>query len=168
MERHSQRRLWDNDSDCCLLYWAKEVLSLRSRRTLQLSFRLSSELAYVVGMRSRPGGFNCDCSDLCILVFLGWVLTRQLLHFAHELPNYRRNIQTRVQSVYGPLASELEKTSRAIQELQDQAGMLTTLRRDAPTRRVEVSSQLQLLQLPRREVGPLFRPLGTIIMSRFL
>ena len=47
-------------------------------------------------------------------------MTHQLLHLAREFPTYKRNIQAKVQSVYGPLATQLDKTSGAIQDLQGQ------------------------------------------------
>lgn len=159
-----------------LLYWAKEVF---------VPFVLAILFSFLLGpIVTRLRRWGCGrvfaVSTVTVLTFaslfsLGWVATRQLLHFAHGLPNYRRNIQAKVQSVlqsvYGPLASELDKTSRAIQELQDQA--LTTdrrVRQGTPVlERVEVVHPApSLSQLIRRSVGPLFRPLGTGIMVTVL
>jgi predicted PurR-regulated permease PerM len=155
-----------------LLYWAKEVF---------VPFVLAILFSFLLGpMVTRLRRWGCGrvlaVSTVTVLAFaslfsLGWVATRQLLHFAHELPYYQRNIQTKVQSilqsVYGPLASELDKTSRAIEELQDQAmNADQRLRRGTPSpERVEIVPPApSLSQLIRRSVGPLFRPLGTGLM----
>src|SRR6185295_18540352 len=94
------------------------------------------------------------------LFSLGWVVTVQLLHLAREFPTYKRNIQTKVRSVYGPLATQLDKTSGAIQDLEGQF-LGAQRRRPAEVERVEVVEPAPTLpQLVRRAVGPLFRPLG--------
>lgn len=104
-------------------------------------------------------------STVTVLTFaflfsLGCVVTRQPLHFARELPSYKRNIQAKVQS-----------TSRAIQELQGQ--VVAAERRSGPgppeLQRVEVVQPAPTLpQQLHRAIGPLFRPLGTAGMVTVL
>jgi len=157
-----------------LLYWAKEVF---------IPFALAILLSFLLGpmvTRLRRWGFGrvIAVSTVTVLTFaflfsLGWVVTRQLRHFARELPSYKRNIQAKVQSVYGPLANELNKTSRAIQELQGQVVAAERRSRSRPRpaelERVEVVQPAPTLpQLLHRAVGPLFRPLGTAVMVTVL
>ena len=152
-----------------LLYWAKEVF---------IPFALAVLFSFVLGpivTRLRRWGLGriLAVSTATALTFafffsLGWVVTVQLLHLAREFPTYKRNIQAKVRSVYGPLATQLDKTSSAIQDLQ---GQFLAAQRSRTTRleRVEVVEPAPTLpQLVRRAVGPLFRPLGTGIMVSVL
>jgi predicted PurR-regulated permease PerM len=152
-----------------LLYWAKEVF---------IPFALAVLFSFVLGpivTRLRRWGLGRipAVSTVTILTFaflfsLGWVVTHQLLHLAREFPTYKRNIQAKVQSVYGPLANKLDKTSGALQDLQGQ--FLADQRRGpAEVERVEVVQPTPtLLELVRRAVGPLFRPFGTGVMVTVL
>lgn len=155
-----------------LLYWAKEVF---------IPFALAILLSFLLGpIVTRLRRWGCGrvlaVSTVTVLTFaflfsLGWVVTRQLLQFARELPSYKRNIQAKVQSVYGPLANELDKTSRAFQELQGQVVAAERHSRPGPAEleRVEVVQPAPTLpQLLHRAVGPLFRPLGTAVMVTVL
>ena len=148
-----------------LLYWAREVF---------IPFALAVLFSFVLGpivTRLRRWGLGrvlavstVTALSFAFLFSLGWVVTHQLLHLAREFPTYKRNIQAKVQSVYGPLATQLDKTSGAIQDLQGQ--FLATQRKGrAEVERVEVVQPAPTLpQLVRRALGPLFRPLGTGIM----
>ena len=152
-----------------LLYWAKEVF---------IPFALAVLFSFVLGpivtrLRRLGLGRVPAVSTVTVLTFafmfsLGWVVTHQLLHLASEFPTYKRNIQAKVQSVYRPLATQLDKTSGAIQDLQGQ--FLAAQRRGpAPVTKVEVVQPAPTLpQLVRRAVGPLFRPLGTGVMVTVL
>ena len=151
-----------------LLYWAKEVF---------IPFALAVLFSFVLGpivTRLRRWGLGriLAVSTVTALTFaflfsLGWVVTHQLLHLAREFPTYKRNIQTKVQSVYGPLATKLDKTSVAIQDLQGQ--FFAAQRKGAEVERVEVVQPAPTLpQLVHRAVGPLFRPLGTGVMVTVL
>jgi predicted PurR-regulated permease PerM len=152
-----------------LLYWAKEVF---------IPFALAVLFSFVLGpivTRLRRWGLGriLAVSTVTALAFaflfsLGWVVTHQLLHLAREFPTYKRKIQAKVQSVYGPLATQLDKTSGAIQDLESQF-MAAQRRRPAELERVEIVQPVPtLLQLVRRSVGPLFRPLGTGVMVSVL
>ena len=152
-----------------LLYWAKEVF---------IPFALAVLFSFVLGpivtrLRRLGLGRILAVSTATVLAFaflfsLGWVVTHQLLQLAREFPTYKRNIQAKVRSVYGPLATQLAKTSVAIQDLEGQ--FLAAQRRGATrVERVEVVQPTPTLpQLVRRAVGPLFRPLGTGIMVTVL
>jgi len=155
-----------------LLYWAKEVF---------IPFALAVLLSFLLGpLVTRLRRWGCGralaVSTVTVLAFaslfsLGWIVTRQILHFARELPSYKRNIQAKVESVYGPLASELDKTSQAVQELQDQVNVAERRLRHGPPEpeKVEVVQPAPTLpQLLHRAVGPLFRPLGTAGMVTVL
>ena len=152
-----------------LLYWAKEVF---------IPFALAVLFSFVLGpvvTRLRRWGLGriLAVSTATVLAFaflfsLGWVVTHELLQLAREFPTYKRNIQAKVRSVTGPLATQLDKTSVAIQDLQ---GQFLGAQRPGATRveRVEVVQPAPTLpQLVRRAVGPLFRPLGTGIMVTVL
>jgi len=150
-----------------LLYWAKEVF---------IPFALAVLFSFVLGpivTRLRRWGLGrvmavstVTALSFAFLFSLGWVVTHQLLHLAREFPTYKRNIQTKVQTVYGPLATKLDKTSVAIQDLQ---GQFLAVRRGAEVERVEVVQPAPTLpQLVHRAVGPLFRPLGTGVMVTVL
>jgi predicted PurR-regulated permease PerM len=152
-----------------LLYWAKEVF---------IPFALAVLFSFVLGpivTRLRRCGLGrilavstATALTFAFLFSLGWVVTAQLLHLAREFPSYKRNIQTKVRSVYGPLATQLDKTSGAIQDLEGQF-LGAQRRRPAEVERVEVVEPAPTLpQLVRRAVGPLFRPLGTGIMVTVL
>jgi predicted PurR-regulated permease PerM len=155
-----------------LLYWAKEVF---------IPFALAVLFSFLLGpIVTRLRRWGCGrvlaVSTVTLLAFaflfsLGWVVSRQILHFARELPSYRRNIQSKVQSVYRPVARELDKTSRAIQDLQGQvvAAERRSRPRPAEPEKVEVVQPAPTLpQLLHRAVGPLFKPLGTAIMVTVL
>ena len=152
-----------------LLYWAKEVFI-----PVALAVLFSFVLGPIVTRLRRWGlGRVLAVSTVTALTFaflfsLGWVVTHQLLHLAREFPTYKRNIQAKVQSVYRPLATKLEKTSGAIQDLQGQ--FLGAQRRGrAEVERVEVVQPAPTLpQLVGRAVGPVFRPLGTGLMVTVL
>jgi len=148
-----------------LLYWAKEVF---------IPFALAVLFSFVLGpivtrLRRLGLGRVLAVSTVTALTFaflfaLGWVVAHQLMHFAREFPTYKRNIQAKVQSVYGPLATQLDKTSGAIQDLQGQ--FLAAQRKGrVEVERVEVVQPAPTLpQVVGRAVGPLFRPLGTGVM----
>ncbi|MCI0418877.1 MAG: AI-2E family transporter, partial [Acidobacteria bacterium] len=153
-----------------LLYWAKEVF---------IPFALAVLLSFLLGplvTRLRRWGFGriTAVSTVTLLAFaflfsLGWVVTHELRHFARELPNYRRNIQAKVQSVHGPLTGQLDKTSRAIQELQAQFVVPDRRNHLGRAERVEIVQPAPTLpQLLHRALGPLFRPLGTALMVTVL
>jgi predicted PurR-regulated permease PerM len=152
-----------------LLYWAKEVFI-----PLALAVLFSFVLGPIVtrlrrwGLGRIPAVSTATVLAFAFLFSVGWVVTHQLLELAREFPAYKRNIQAKVRSVTGPLATQLDKTSVAIQDLQ---GQFLAAQRRGPARveRVEVVQPAPTLpQLVHRAVGPLFRPLGTGIIVTVL
>jgi predicted PurR-regulated permease PerM len=153
-----------------LLYWAKEVFI-----PVALAVLFSFVLGPLVTRLRRWGlGRILAVSTVTAVTFaflfsLGWVVTHQLLQLAREFPTYKRNIQAKVQSVYGPLANKLDKTSGALQDLQGQFLAAAQRRGPGEVERVEVVQPAPTLpELVRRAAGPLFRPLGTGVMVTVL
>jgi predicted PurR-regulated permease PerM len=103
------------------LYFARDLLAPMAF-ALVLNFLLSPAVALLERWRlSRSVSVV-----LVILVFFtalgatGWVVARQLVHVAELLPDYRENIQTKLDSLHTPIGGAAGRTISALEEMTEQ------------------------------------------------
>jgi predicted PurR-regulated permease PerM len=103
------------------LYFARDLLAPMAF-ALVLNFLLSPAVALLERWRlSRSLSVV-----VVILIFFsalgatGWVVARQLVHVAELLPDYRENIQTKLDSLHTPIGGAVGKTISALEEMTEQ------------------------------------------------
>lgn len=89
---------------------------------LVLNFLLSPAVAWLERRRLR----RAPAVVLVILVFFsglgvtGWVVARQIVHVAEMLPDYRENIQAKIDSLHTPIGGAAGKAVRSLEEMSQQ------------------------------------------------
>src|SRR3954454_1971471 len=103
------------------LYFARDLLAPMAF-ALVLNFLLSPAAALLERWRlSRSVSVV-----LVILIFFsglgitGWVVARQLVHVAELLPDYRENIQTKLDSLHTPLGGAAGNAISSLEEMTEQ------------------------------------------------
>ena len=103
------------------LYFARDLVAPMAF-ALVLNFLLSPAVALLERWRlSRSVSVV-----LVILIFFsalgatGWVVARQLVHVAELLPDYRENIQTKLDSLHTPIGGAAGRTISALEEMTEQ------------------------------------------------
>jgi len=103
------------------LYFARDLVAPMAF-ALVLNFLLSPAVALLERWRLS----RAVSVVLVILVFFsalvatGWVVARQLVHVAELLPDYRENIQTKLDSLHTPLGGAAGRTISALEEMTEQ------------------------------------------------
>src|SRR4051794_4140539 len=103
------------------LYFARDLLAPMAF-ALVLNFLLSPAVALLERWRlSRSVSVV-----LVILIFFsglgvtGWVVARQLVHVAELLPDYRENIQTKLDSLHTPIGGAAGHAISSLEEMTEQ------------------------------------------------
>src|ERR1700724_4264479 len=115
------------------LYFARDLV-VPLAFALVLNFLLSPAVAWLE--RRRLG--RAPAVVLVILVFFsalgttGWVVARQVVHVAEMLPDYRENIQAKIDSLHTPIGGAAGKHMRSLEEMSQQLSKGETL--NTPTR----------------------------------
>jgi predicted PurR-regulated permease PerM len=122
--------------------------------------------------------------SLASVIGVGWVVSKQLLDVINRLPGYKENIQQKLEAIHGPKGGVLTKTAESVGELSKE---LTTTppnqvvplpREPAKTSKAApplasgarpvavevVTPPPSVLQSLRDVLGPLIRPLGSVLM----
>src|SRR5262245_49899229 len=93
------------------LYFAKEILIPFSLAML-LSFLLAP-MVRMLQRRKLPRVLSVVIStflSFTIIGLLGWIITHEVLNLASDLPRYKTNLKSRIQSISHPMGSSLDKT----------------------------------------------------------
>lgn len=103
------------------LYFARDLLAPLAF-ALVLNFLLSPAVAVLERWRLS----RAIAVVIVILVFFsglavtGWVVTRQLVHVAELLPDYRENIETKLDTVHTPIGGAIGNAMSALDEMTRQ------------------------------------------------
>lgn len=128
--------------------------------------RIGAVLLVVVMMFAATGG-------------VGWVLTRQAIDLAEQLPAYKVNIQAKLRSIQLPEHGPLSRVSETLEDLKkdlpgaskDDSTSLTdsTVRSGEKVMPVEiVGGEDQRLEFMQEVLGPVLGPLGTAALVLIL
>src|ERR1700755_537171 len=103
------------------LYFARDLLAPMAF-ALVLNFLLSPAVALLERWRLS----RSVAVVLVILIFFsglgvtGWVVARQLVHVAELLPDYRENIQNKLDSLHTPIGGAAGKAISSLEEMTEQ------------------------------------------------
>lgn len=102
----------------CGLYFGRELLV-----PLALAALLTFMLAPLVTRLQRRLGRVTSVLLVVAMIFaatgaVGWVLTRQAVDLANQLPNYKENIRTKLRSIQLPSEGPFSKFSKTMEELK--------------------------------------------------
>jgi predicted PurR-regulated permease PerM len=144
-----------------ILYFARDLL-IPLTFALTLSFLLAPAVSRLESRRvPRVLAVALTCIVAFIGIFsVGYVVSRQLLNVANDLPAYRLNIQRRMATVHSPAEQSLEKAFNAVEGI---SGDITTT---SPTTASQAPTQVQ----PVRVIDPDRSQLQTTaeLLMRFL
>src|SRR5260370_29620517 len=93
---------------------------------LALALTLNFRLPPAVMRLQRLGLPRIPAVALVVLVTLGtagsvaWVMANQLLDVANQLPQYRRNIRNKIESIHAPTGSALERATQSVLEISNE------------------------------------------------
>lgn len=124
------------------LYFARELL-VPLAFALVLNFLLSPAVTRLEKLRLG----RAPAVVLVILIFFsglgitGWVVTRQVLHVAEMLPDYRENIQSKLDSLHSPVGGAAGRTLRSLETMAQQLSSRETVLNPAPTEPVIPNSR---------------------------
>ena len=110
------------------LYFARELLA-----PLAFALVLNFLLAPAVTLLEKWRISRAPAVVLVILVFFSslgataWVVARQLVHVAEMLPDYRDNIQTKLDSLHTPIGGAAGKAISSLEEMTQQLSTRGTL-----------------------------------------
>ncbi len=115
------------------LYFARELL-VPLAFALVLNFLLSPAVTRLEKLRLG----RAPAVVLVILIFFsglavtGWVVTRQVLHVAEMLPDYRENIQSKLNRLHSPIGGAAGRTLRSLETMAQQLSNRETVLNPAP------------------------------------
>ena len=159
------------------LHFGQEILI-----PFALAFLLSFLLAPLVhGLERRIGRITSVILVLllllCALVFFGWIASTQLYDLALKLPEYKDNIQKKIQMLQPARGGALSKLSEAIEQIQQQIDQTPaaptpgSLAPSVPRRAARKDSFVVAVRVVEQEptavsflralLGPLVGPFGT-------
>ncbi|MGA2593970.1 MAG: AI-2E family transporter [Bryobacteraceae bacterium] len=164
------------------LYFARNVLIPLALAAL-LSFLLAplAKRLEMWRLGRLPAVLIVMTISFCLIGGIGWVVSNQLIDVINDLPNYRENIQRKLQSIHGPRGGSLAKATDNVQELTKELST-TAPNQPAPVSRQPAKSTkaapplqsgvhpvpVELVEPPasalqslRNVLGPLVAPLGT-------
>ncbi len=165
------------------LYFAREVLIPLALAVL-LSFLLAPLAKRLEAWRlgRLPAVLIVMMISLSLIGGIASIVTNQLIDVINELPNYRDNIQRKLQSIHGPKGGSLAKATDSVQELSKELSTTAPNQPPAPVSRQPAKTTraasplasgaravpVELVEPPasavqslRNLLGPLVGPLGT-------
>ncbi len=102
----------------CALYFGRELLVPLALAAL-LTFMLSPLVTRLQKWLGRVGSVLCVVLMMCAATgVVAWVLTRQAVDLANQLPNYKENIQTKLRSIQVPEGGPFSRISSTLDELK--------------------------------------------------
>ncbi len=147
------------------LYVAKELLV-----PVALAILLSFLLAPLVTRLHRFGlGRITSVAGTVILasgclIALGWLVVGQLSSLAHDLPQYKSNLEAKIRSIHAPVAGVYDQASHTMKELGQELSP-SNHNHTRPVPKVEVAQPpLNPFQFLYEASGPLFKPVGTAVL----
>jgi predicted PurR-regulated permease PerM len=164
------------------LYFAQDVFIPLALAAL-LSFLLSPLVTRLerLGLKRTPSVLAVSLFSLTCFVCLGWILTNQFIDLAVNLPNYKENLEQKLQTLSKRTGAVLSKATRVVRELGQQTAAEfepetkgpATDKTDlfpkpehaepaqaAPTRVTVVTKEASSLEFLRSVLAPLSAPLG--------
>ena len=164
----------------CGLYFGRELLV-----PLALAALLTFMLAPLVTRLQRRLGRVTSVLIVVAMIFaaagaVGWVLTRQAVDLANQLPNYKDNIRTKLRSIQVPSEGPFSKFSKTMEELKkdlpgsnnDESQLKPDVAKadeEPKATQVEVvSSKDQRLEFVQGVLVPVLGPLGTAALVLLL
>lgn len=181
----SQRSVLAVAATIVVLYFAREIL-IPLAFAITLDFLLYPLVTFVQKTRlaRTPAVIIVILGFLAGAGAMGWVVAKQLVAVAADLPDYRSNIRAKIALVHSPAEGPV---SKAINNVTDVAGDLTTPQpnnepaqvrqrarredRSRKTKEPEAPQRVQIVPAPvgdlqylRDVLTPVFRPLGTTIV----
>ena len=164
----------------CGLYFGRELLV-----PLALAALLTFMLAPLVTRLQRRLGRVASVLLVVAMIFaatgaVGWVLTRQAVDLANQLPNYKENIRTKLRSIQVPSGGPFSKLSKTMEELKkelpgsnhDESQLKQDVAKadeEPKATQVEVvSSKDQRLEFVQGVLVPVLGPLGTAALVLLL
>jgi predicted PurR-regulated permease PerM len=162
-----------------ILYFARPVL-IPLALALTLNFLLAPLVMWLQKLRLRrvPAVALATLISLAVVGSLGWVVARQLLQVANNLPQYRLNIHNKFDALHYPPNSALGRATETVKEiageLSDSQTTTTSQAQAQPVTRdkggLRSTEPLPVqifapppggLQYVREALGPLLQPLAT-------
>ncbi len=168
-----------------VLYFAKRILVPLSLAAL-LAFLLTPVVRRLEAWRLGriPAVVLVLLVSLSLLAAVGWIVTEQLINVADQLPNYRANIQTRMESLRGRPGGILAKVTDDIGEVSNDLANpppkqvpqslpvppnrtrqpLSAATGEGPLQVEVIERQPTAVQSLENFLGPLLGPLGTALI----
>ena len=156
----------------CALYFGRELLVPLALAAL-LTFMLAPLVTRLQRWLGRVGSVLFVVLMMCAATgAVGWVLTRQAVDLANQLPNYKENISTKLRSIQVPEGGPFSRISSTLEELKkdlpggdDGSSLLKTdVSKDDLQKPLQVElvgggdDRLRFLQIV---LAPVLGPLGT-------
>ena len=160
-----------------ILYFARAVL-IPLALALTLNFLLTPLVMWLQKLRLSRVPAVALATLICIAALggLSWVVARQLLQVANNLPQYRINIHNKLDALHAAPDNALERASESVQEIGRELSEPETNPASADASRAASKGQptsqgplpVQLVASPpgglqylRAVVGPFLQPIGT-------
>ncbi len=167
------------------LYFARPVL-IPLAMALSLSFLLTPAVMQVERLRvgRAPAVLMVMVMALLLAGVGGWIVARQVIGVVNDLPNYRDNIQDKLDSLHAPTTGPLSHTVNSIREIGAEISNETEPKTPKPeelhTLRERERARLQADKVPvpvsvvpppqttsqylRQYALPIMKPLGVLLM----
>lgn len=161
------------------LYFGRELLVPLALAAL-LTFMLAPLVTRLQRWLGRVGSVLCVVAMMFVGTgVVGWVLTRQAVDLANQLPNYKENIRTKLRSIQAPDEGPFSRISKTLDELKrdlpggdgDSSGLRTDAAKqdDPKATPVEVvSGKDERVEFVRTFLAPVLGPLGTAALVLLL
>jgi predicted PurR-regulated permease PerM len=160
-----------------ILYFARAVL-IPLALALTLNFLLTPLVMWLQKLRLSRVPAVALATLICIAVLggLSWVVARQLLQVANNLPQYRLNIHNKLEALHAAPSNALERATESVQEIgrelsepeanpaSPEASRAVSKGQpalQAPLPVQVIASPSSGLQYLRQVVGPFLQPIGT-------
>lgn len=163
----------------CALYFGRELLVPLALAAL-LTFMLAPLVTRLQKWLGRVGAVLAVVLMMCVATgAVGWVLTRQAVDLANQLPNYKENIQTKLRSIQMPEGGPFSRISSTLDELKkdlpggdnDSSLLKTDASKDDSRKPMPVevvSGDDERLKFVQVVLAPVLGPLGTAALVLLL
>jgi predicted PurR-regulated permease PerM len=157
-----------------ILYFARAIL-IPLALALTLNFLLTPMVMFFQRLRMGrvPAVALAMLISIALLGGVGWVVARQLLQVANDLPKYRLNIHNKIEALHYPPESTLGRASESVKEIGNELSesennvgppSLKTERSASPTPVEVVSAPKGGFLYLRDILTPVLMPLATAFM----
>ncbi|MGA8433154.1 MAG: AI-2E family transporter [Candidatus Sulfotelmatobacter sp.] len=159
-----------------ILYFARAVL-IPLALALTLNFLLTPLVMWLQKLRLSRVPAVALATLICIAALSGlsWVVARQLLQVANNLPQYRINIHNKLEALHAAPSNALERATESVQEIgrelsepETNPGSSEASRAASKDQSAQTPLPVQVIASPpgglqylRQVAGPFFQPIGT-------